>query len=106
MTYFAIGHPSEDFPSRLQYFAFSILRALPSTSHLCSIICLNCFSDFATPKNRKNKIIASFYQINAMVQFPFLGDLNNLLDCVFLQNRRVGSNKRIGWTFSSNLIKG
>ena len=53
MTYFAIGHPSEDFPSRRQYFAFSILRALPLTSHLCSIICLKCFSDFATPKKQK-----------------------------------------------------
>ena len=62
MTYFAIGHPSDDFPSRRQYFAFSILRALPLTSHLCSIICLKCFSDFATPKKRNDiyKITVSF----------------------------------------------
>ena len=73
MTYFAIGHPSEDFPSRLQYFAFSILRALPLTSHLCSIICLKCFSDFATPKKR-NKITLNFYKINTNCSISFLVD--------------------------------
>ena len=78
--YFAIGHPVDDFPSRWQYFAFSILRAFPRTSHLCSIICLKCARDFATPIENKIKDIEN--QIKFRMNFD---DFKWLYDIKWLQ---------------------
>ena len=52
--------------------------------------------------------IGSFLQlsISKFGQFLTPPPLNNATSYSYLSNKQVGSNKRIGWNFSSNIING